>query len=110
MNILTDPEAPHRLTDPTDFERALMRAALDDAADPERRGTALHALIPDVHAMSHRLGGLSPETKAAVERITGREVLGPPRPPRPGAPAPPPARARPDLKRWAARWHAYLAS
>ena len=111
-SILTDPDAPHRPSEPhSEFETALMRAALDDTADPENRGTALRDLIPDVHPeMPHRMGGLSPEIKAAVERITGREVVGPNPHPRLGPYPPNPAGARASLNRWAVRWHTYLAS
>jgi len=86
-----------------------MREALADTEDIGNRGGRLLVSIPDANPdMPHQCGGLDPVTKAAVERITGRECVG--RELGAGYAAPNAAMARSMLKRWAVLWHTYRRS
>lgn len=111
MNINDDPDAPHQPSHPrSDLETRLMREALADTEDVENRGRRLLETIPDANPnMPHQCGGLDPEIKAAVERITGKECVGPALSTGEHS-APNAAMARSMLKRWAVAWHGYLRS
>lgn len=109
MNMLTDPDAPHRPADPhTAEETNLMRGALASAAiapspsSGRRHEDPLTRLIPDEP--------LSADIRRAVEYITGRPLRGPRLPSSDGYGAPSPAGARAALRRWGTRWNHYLAS
>ena len=100
MSIMTDPAAPPRPADPhTPLETALMRAALHDKTPDYCGADELPLLIPDDPARMPCNSPITPEIRAAVQRITGREVT--------NGNAP---HARALLKRWAVSWIHYMAS